>query len=214
MAEADTKAGNKSGYHHGDLRAALLKSADDLIAEQGTGKLSLREVARRAGVSHGAPAHHFTNKSGLMLALARDGWERMIQSILDGIEKDRPSNGPDLLDTVGRAYVAFAVANPGRFEVMFRRDLYDLSDADYLASGESSWAFLSDTIRQCVDENFAEPEDNEIYAVIAWSMVHGLSTLWNSGRLKSRFRDSDIGALNRAANNKLTDILFPTRPKF
>ncbi|WP_420430819.1 TetR/AcrR family transcriptional regulator [Hyphobacterium sp.] len=212
MAKMKEKPRGKDRYHHGDLRAALLKAADHLIATRGTGAVSLREVAREAGVSHGAPAHHFDNKSGLMIALARDGWERMIQAILDGIDRDKPANGPDLLECVGSAYVHFAVANPGRFEVMFRRDLYDLSDAGYLASGESSWVFLSDTIKQCIEENFAAPEDNEILSVIAWSMVHGLSTLWISGRLKSRFRDSDITALNKAANRKLTDLMFPKRP--
>ena len=94
---------------------------------------------------------------------------------------------------------------------MFRRDLYDLKDAGYLESGESSWAFLSDTIRQCVEENFADEDDAEILAVIAWSMVHGLSTLWNSGRLKSRFKESDIQSLNISANRKLVAMMFPGR---
>lgn len=211
MSKVTDRTDSKDRYHHGDLRAALLRAADALVAAHGANAVSLREVARKAGVSHGAPAHHFSNKPGLMLALARDGWERMIQSILDGIDADKPANGPALLESVGQSYIRFAVENPGRFEVMFRRDLYDLKDAGYLESGESSWAFLSDTIRQCVEEHFADEDDAEILAVIAWSMVHGLSTLWNSGRLKSRFKKSDIQSLNTSANRKLVEMMFPGR---
>jgi len=198
----------KGQYHHGDLRSALLQATEQLVSKKGTGAVSLREVARIAGVSHGAPAHHFTNKTGLMLAFAQDGWDQMVLALLGGIEADAPKNGPELLESVGNAYVDFAVENPGQFEVMFRRDLYDPNDTAYIGAGEGAWAFLNDTIKQCIDEGFADPEDAENYTVIAWSMVHGLAALWNSGRIKSRFDRLEIARLNRQANKCLTDLMF------
>jgi len=198
----------KGQYHHGDLRSALLRATEQLVSEKGTGAVSLREVARIAGVSHGAPAHHFVNKTGLLLAFAQEGWDRMIAAISDGIDTHTPTNGPELLETVGQAYVDFAVENPGQFEVMFRRDLYDTKDTGYVGAGESAWVFLSDTIQQCIDEGFAESEDAEPFTVIAWSMVHGLAALWNSGRVKSRFERLEIARLNGEANRRLTDLMF------
>jgi len=203
----------KGRYHHGDLRNALLRATETLVADKGADAVSLREVARVAGVSHGAPAHHFNNKTGLMLAFAQEGWSRMIAAIGDGIGADSPDNGPELLETVGKAYVAFAMANPGQFDVMFRRDLYDTKDDGYVGAGESAWVFLSDTIQRCIDEGFADPEDAETYTVIAWSMVHGLAALWNSGRVKSRFDRLDAARLNAAANARLVDLMFGRTPK-
>ena len=208
MSAHDAISKPKDRYHHGDLRSALLRATEQLVADQGTGAVSLREVARIAGVSHGAPAHHFTNKTGLMLAFAQDGWDRMIAAIGDGMAQEQPANGPELLETVGKAYVDFAVENPGQFEVMFRRDLYDPKEPTYVGAGESAWVFLSVSIQRCIDEGFAEAEDAESFTVIAWSMVHGLAALWNSGRIKSRFDRLEIARLNREANKRLVDLMF------
>lgn len=199
-------------YHHGDLRSALLRATETLIAEQGAGAVSLREVARVAGVSHGAPAHHFGNKDGLMLAFAQEGWDRMIEAIGAAIEADKPADGPAFLVSVGKAYIRFATDNPGQFDVMFRRDLYDLKNEGYVGAGETAWTFLEDTIQRCVDEGFAPADAARTYTVIAWSMVHGLSALWNSGRVRSRFAALDLETLNSDVNEALTTMMFPGRP--
>lgn len=199
-------------YHHGDLRTALLRATETLIAEHGTGAVSLREVARIAGVSHGAPAHHFGNKDGLMLAFAQEGWDRMIEAILNAVDADRPGDGPAFLVSVGKAYVRFAITNPGQFDVMFRRDLYDLKDTGYLGAGDSAWVFLEDTIQRCIDEGFAPRDAAQSFTIIAWSMVHGLAALWNSGRVRSRFEKLDPDVLNEQMNEALTTMMFPGRP--
>lgn len=211
-ADADTLTKPEGRYHHGDLRSALLRATETLIAEHGTGAVSLREVARIAGVSHGAPAHHFGNKDGLMLAFAQEGWDRMIEAIGAAIETDRPQDGPAFLVSVGKAYVRFAAGNPGQFDVMFRRDLYDLKDKGYLGAGDNAWVFLEDTIRRCIAEGHAPPEAAQTFTVIAWSMVHGLAHLWNSGRVRSRFEALDLEALNDSVNETLTTMMFPGRP--
>ncbi|MEV6629611.1 TetR/AcrR family transcriptional regulator [Actinoplanes sp. NPDC051470] len=111
-------------YHHGDLRRALLTEAAVAIEESGVAKLSLRDLARRAGVSHAAPTHHFGDKAGLLTALAVEGYHRLAaelgaaESFLDG----------------GVAYVRFAVTHRAHFEVMFRPDLYHASDPAVVSS--------------------------------------------------------------------------------
>jgi AcrR family transcriptional regulator len=114
-------------YHHGRLPETLLKAAAKLIAEQGVANLSLREVARHAGVSHGAPAHHFADKAGLLTALATQGYELFT----DALCAARDAEGDDTvarLAATGRAYVLFAAKHRAHFEVMFRPELLRTDD--------------------------------------------------------------------------------------
>src|SRR6202041_318490 len=106
-------------YHHGDLRAAILTEAARLVRERGPDRISLRELAREAGVSHAAPAHHFTDRRGLFTALATEGFQ-LLASALDDAR-------PRFVDAA-RAYVRFALDHPGHYEVMWDRSLYDADD--------------------------------------------------------------------------------------
>src|SRR5215470_9622220 len=112
-------------YHHGDLRAAILTEAARLVAERGADRLSLRELARAAGVSHAAPAHHFTDRRGLFTAMATEGFG-MLAEALRGAR-------PDFLDAA-LAYVRFAIDHPGHYEVMFDKSLYDAGAPDLVAA--------------------------------------------------------------------------------
>src|SRR5690242_18144357 len=112
----------KQSYHHGDLRRALLAAASEAIEENGVAALSLRDLARRAGVSHAAPAHHFGDKAGLLTALATEGYEQLAEALLTS---RRVSNS--FLE-LGVAYVRFAVTRRAEFEVMFRPELYHQDD--------------------------------------------------------------------------------------
>lgn len=114
------------GYHHGDLPRALLDAAVEVIAESGPAALSLRDLARRAGVSHAAPAHHFGDKAGLLTALAVQGFD-LLADALRGAE--------DLL-SAGVAYVDFAVGHRAHFDVMFRPDLYRSDGPEVRAARE------------------------------------------------------------------------------
>ncbi len=111
-----------ASYHHGDLRRVLLSTAAEAIAESGPAALSLRELARRAGVSHAAPAHHFGDKAGLLTALATQGFDLLADALRQA--------GDDLLDT-GVAYVGFAVRHRAHFDVMFRPELYRADDRSW-----------------------------------------------------------------------------------
>lgn len=176
----------RQSYHHGDLRAALLEAAHALIREHGSADLSLREVARRAQVSHGAPAHHFRNKAGLLTAFAAQGFERLAAAIAER-EAQRPSgNGPERLANTGRGYLRFAVANPAQFAIMYDTESLDLGDPAYLAASDRAYGLLTSAIAQCVKEGRLPAREAPLATLTAWSMVHGFATLWIGGRLRVR----------------------------
>src|SRR5499425_1218502 len=108
-------------YHHDNLREALLEEAVRLIGEAGPGALTLREVARRAGVSHNAPYRHFRDKDDLLAAIAQEGFERLTATIRTAAAKKRIPF--EQLESAGIAYVEFAQAQPEHFSVMFSVDL-------------------------------------------------------------------------------------------
>src|SRR4029453_17310460 len=103
-------------YHHGDLPRALLEAAVEAAAEVGAAAVSLRDLARRAGVSHAAPAHHFGDKAGLLTAVATEGFELLADELTDARD-----TGADFLG-IGVRYVGFAVDHRAHFEVMYRPD--------------------------------------------------------------------------------------------
>jgi AcrR family transcriptional regulator len=166
-------------YHHGNLRRALLDAAAAEIAEKGPGAISLRSIARRAGVSHAGPAHHFGDRAGLLSAVAAEGFRRMDEAMVDAA-----AGADDLLTAVGRAYVDFAVAHPGEFAVMFRRELLNPGDSELAAHGGATWQRLVDGIAAMpVEARGGEP--TEVVAARAWSLVHGLATLIINGSLSA-----------------------------
>ncbi|WP_454231820.1 TetR/AcrR family transcriptional regulator [Mycolicibacterium fortuitum] len=155
------------GYHHGDLKAAILTQAAALVAERGADGISLREFARAAGVSHAAPAHHFTDRRGLFTALATEGFELLAAALTDA--------RPQFIDAA-KAYVRFALDHPGHYEVMFDKSLYDDTDPDLVAASSAAGAELNRGVGTLVDPKAAA--DPAGAALAAWSLVHGFSMLW------------------------------------
>jgi AcrR family transcriptional regulator len=158
---------SKDSYHHGDLKAAILAEAATLVAERGADGISLRELARVAGVSHAAPAHHFTDRRGLFTALATEGFRLLADALTDA--------RPRFIDAA-RAYVRFALDHPGHYAVMFDKSLYDDTDADLVAAATAAGAELSHGVGT-LDDAHAKA-DREGAALAAWSLVHGFSLLW------------------------------------
>jgi AcrR family transcriptional regulator len=158
-------------YHHGHLRPALLAGAVETIGEAGPAAVSLRQVARRAGVTHAAAAYHFGDKAGLLTAVAAEGYRLLGEALAAA------RSAGSFLD-VGVAYVRFAVDHRAHFEVMYRPELYRPDDADVLRARAAAARLLygSDS-----------PGTQELAAgVAAWSLVHGLATLWLNGNLPER----------------------------
>jgi AcrR family transcriptional regulator len=168
-------------YHHGDLPRALLDAALQAILEVGPAAVSLRDLARRTGVSHAAPAHHFGDKAGLLTAVATDGFRRLAATLREAYE----ATG-DFLE-VGVAYVGFAVTHRAHFEVMFRPELYRTDDPELVRAREQARALLY----QPAAEAATSPDGGgDVRAgVAAWSLVHGLATLWLNHNLPPQLGD-------------------------
>lgn len=184
-------------YHHGALRPALLAAAEAVIAERGIDGFSLRETARRAGVSAAAPAHHFGDARGLLTALAAEAFRRFG----DALEAaDGAGSRIERLRAQGKAYVRFALDERARFDLMWRYHLLDRDDPDYRDASSRAYSILDRAARG----RPAEPgEEVEIPAAIAaWSIVHGFARL----ALDGAFGDEE-GAAERAVATLLPQVL-------
>ncbi|WP_395702166.1 TetR/AcrR family transcriptional regulator [Aquabacterium sp.] len=169
-------------YHHGALRDALIAATESLIAERGAHGFSLREVARRSGVSPSAPAHHFGDAAGLLAAVARLAFDQLTEALQAGNAR----GGDDPLERLceqGVGYVGFALAWPGRFALMFRADLLR-SDEALAASADAAYGVLEDGIRDLFALPRGAPLDTaQEHALRAtWSMVHGFAHLMLAGQ--------------------------------
>lgn len=172
-------------YHHGDLPNALRCAAADVIAEKGLGHFSLREVARRAGVSHAAPAHHFGDTTGLLTSLAVQGFEHLA-AVLD--DAAAGVDDPEArLAAIGRGYVETGMRYPGHCQVMFRADVVDGDDPAYQEAGERAFGVLADAIRAvAAADNPALDVDDA--AELCWSAMQGLLVLYpNIARRREAF---------------------------
>jgi AcrR family transcriptional regulator len=187
----------RTTYHHGHLPQALLKAAARLVKERGVAALSLREVARRAGVSHGAPAHHFGDKAGLLTALATQGFELFTQALAKARD-DAGSDPQRRFAATGYAYVLFASEHRAHFEIMFRPELLRQDDAALRAASDASYAVLRGVVAEVQAAGFLAGSDPEIVAIGAWSQAHGMATLWLTGNLRTDPRYPDLESLARA----------------
>ncbi|WP_097868715.1 TetR/AcrR family transcriptional regulator [Streptomyces sp. rh34] len=179
-------------YHHGDLRRVILDAALDVIAANGPGALSLRDLARRADVSHAAPAHHFKDRTGLLTAVAAEGYALFADALADA---------PDLRER-GVAYVRFAATHPAHFPVMFQPDLHRADDPDLLAAR----ARATEALRAGVADlpPGGRGEDDRLAGVAAWSLAHGFATLLLSDNLSDALEGRDPEAVFRS----LTGLIF------
>lgn len=168
-------------YHHGHLREALLKAAIQLIAEVGPAGFTLREVARRAGVSHNAPYRHFPDREDLLAAVAAQGFRELNSAMLEAVTHHRSSVGR--LKGAGLAYVEFALRRPEHFTVMFEAAVSKHRTPDSTEAAEHAFGTLLTLVKSCQDENRLPSVDVRQLALLAWSMVHGIAKLATAKRL-------------------------------
>jgi AcrR family transcriptional regulator len=198
----------------GNVRLALLDATGQIIREQGIGFVSLREVARRAKVSHAAPAHYFRNKSGLFTAFAAQGFELMAKSVMESVSRAGAVDGPASLEAVGAGYVRFAVGNPEHFTIMFRpASTLDMEDPDLLVAREAAYGVLTNILQRCAREGFLDGIDTELAMISAWSIVHGLAALWLSGRLRERVGERDAERLGHKVAKLFVDAVLRKKLK-
>ena len=168
------RAKRKADYHHGDLRRALIGAAVKAIARRGVDSLSLRELAARAGVSPGAPYHHFASRDELLASIAEDGFQRL-EAQLIAARDAAPDDASARLQALGLAYVSFAVSAPGYFRAMFHGDANSSGPTE---AGLRAFHLLRDAIVACQEAGQAPKGDLTALVILAWSAVHGFATLW------------------------------------
>lgn len=160
----------------GDLPTKLLAVTEEILREQGLHRFTLREAARRAGVSHGAPAFHFKDASGLLTAFATEAFKALRERMLE-YRAEAPKDPPAQLLAVGCAYIDYAISHRPQFQLMFRSDTIRLDDERFREASKGALQQLQETMAP-----LAGPGDPEAVRMtklmLAWSAVHGFATLY------------------------------------
>ncbi|MDR6477359.1 AcrR family transcriptional regulator [Paraburkholderia graminis] len=172
----DIEPSKKVSWHHGNLREEMVQRGIALLALRGAADLSLREVARSAGVSQTAPTHHFGDKEGLLAAIATEGFHRLMSERLaalkDGMTKERR------LRVIMRVYVKFALEQPELFHLMFGPRVSDKRKyPELMEASAGSFQFLNNTIAEFMADHAEDGRPPRFSAIAVWSGMHGLATL-------------------------------------
>lgn len=184
-ARRTTGAKTETPYHHGALREALLQAAERVLERDGLAGLTLRAVAREAGVSHAAPTHHFGDLTGLLSELAAVGFRQFNAAMASAC--DAATTPLEQALARPKAYVAYAQAHPGMYGIMFRTERLDYSRPSLHEAAEASFAGLANAIGMIRQEQISEDALtlNQGAAIArAWAMVHGFTMLLLDGRLE------------------------------
>ena len=165
-----------------DLRSGLLRATEEILSEQGLDKFTLREAARRSGVSHGAPAFHFGDSAGLLTAYAAEGFNAMTNLMLryrSEAKRDRKSQ----LVAVGLAYVDYAIEHRASFQLMFRSDRLKTEDLYFKEAAKRAFEQLKEVVVPFLAHSDTSEQDRMMRLLWAWSLVHGFATLVLEGHL-------------------------------
>jgi AcrR family transcriptional regulator len=178
----------RASYHHGALREALLSASLDLIEAEGIGAVSLRRVARAAGVSPGAPYHHFPDRASLLAALSARGYRLLGRELATA--RAAATTPVQALTALIRAYVTFAHEQPAYFRLMFRPELSEpQKHPEAKAAEDAASASLDKTVADCVRAGVVPAGQADALALTAWSLGHGLASLWLDGELQDSHHD-------------------------
>jgi len=172
-------------YHHGALRDALLQAAERVLERDGLAGLTLRAVAREAGVSHAAPTHHFGDLTGLLSELAAIGFRQFNAAMATAAAADLSLTERSMARA--KAYVGYAQAHPGMYGLMFRAERLDYSRPSLCEAAETSFAGLAGAVAAKRQEQISEDAltlDQAAAIARAWSLVHGFTMLLLDGRLQ------------------------------
>lgn len=170
-------------YHHGDLRAALLRAAREELAENGVEGFTLRSCARRAGVSHAAPAHHFGDATGLLTELAIDAFHQLAAAI-NGEVGTTEAGTIERPIAVALGYVLFAIESPAAFKLMFRAERLDTRRQDYRTAAGAAFAPTAEAVGAYFKSKNPMADPVVIRRVIGlWSLSQGIAGLLITGQL-------------------------------
>jgi AcrR family transcriptional regulator len=169
-------------YHHGDLRRALIETALAMVTEEGNWNFTLREVARRAGVSHAAPYNHFADKAALLAEVAALGFQALRRELEEAAR--RPRSSRQALIGIAVAYVRFGVEHPAHYRLMFGPEIAEKERYPVLQqASDATFAALTTTLERGQTAGEVRPGSVRDQGLVAWSLVHGLTTLLIDQRL-------------------------------
>jgi AcrR family transcriptional regulator len=181
ILKKSAKGGEKS-YHHGDLRNALVVAGLEVLSEQGAEALNLREVARKAGVSHAAPYRHFADKDALIAAIATDGFRKLEAQLRKSSDSRKRATASRLV-ALGQAYVQFALSHVDHFRVMFtlrrERDAYP----ELHIASKACFNVLVSTVAEGQAKGDLHEGDPVLLSEIMWSSLHGMAMLLSNGQI-------------------------------
>lgn len=193
----------KRAYHHGNLRRAFLDAAIELLATDGVSGLTLRNVARRVGVTAAAPYHHFADKEAITAALATEGFAMLTERMLAGTSANAGSP-LGKLRSLSRAYLEFAELHPQHYRLMFgAAAAASGSNCDPLPEASASYGLLHEVLREAQEEGLIGRQDVALQAMLAWALMHGLAMMWIDGTMHHLGADSP-----QAAGDYATSVLI------
>ena len=196
-ASSAARARPAAPYHHGDLRRALIDAALVMVTEEGAWNFTLREVARRAGVSHAAPYNHFEDKTALLAEVAALGFESLRQT-LDGTARGERRSARQAVAGIAAAYVRFGVEQPAHYRLMFGAELAEKAHYPTLqTASDATFAVLTGVLERGQASGQVRSGSVRDQALAAWSLVHGLTTLFIDQRVS--FLGVSIGEAERHA---------------
>jgi AcrR family transcriptional regulator len=199
-------SGKPRAYHHGDLREALLVAGEEELKENGVEGFTLRGCAKRAGVSHAAPAHHFRDAGALLTALAGVGFARFTAA-MDARRSAAPANPRERLIALGLGYVDFATTEPALFRLMFASDRPNFDDPELHRVASGSFAMLVESVAAVRGADPLKDATAMLDVAAAWSMVHGIADLALAGQMKFLDEAGLAGDLDATYRNLIERIL-------
>ena len=176
-------------YHHGDLKNALIRAGTEILAREGVGGLSLRKVAKHAGVSHAAPYAHFTDKQALIAAISTEGFRELYARVGTTFETyaDIPAG---LLVETAWAYIQFALDDPDRFKIMFSSVLEKEKEyPEFVEMSQKNFQQVVAVVERCQAAGVLRDGPVDLLAVSVWGAVHGMLTLLLEGQISHAVLD-------------------------
>ena len=196
-------------YHHGDLKNALIEAGIETLSKEGVGGLSLREVARRAGVSHTAPYAHYADKQALIAAIATEGYEKLYAKIASVVQRYSDDPAQQLVEAAW-AYAEFAMVETDQFKITFSGVVEKEKDYPaFVEVSQKSFKLVVGIIEACQREGVLPAGPSDVIAVGVWGLLHGLVSLVLEGQVSHTILDRLtlkellVSALNLMAEVKI-----------
>ena len=176
-------------YHHGDLKNALIKAGVEILSKEGVSGLSLRKVAKRAGVSHSAPYSHFPDRQSLIAAISTEGFKQLYNE-LNAVISEHPGNPKRQLQEGAWRYVQFAMNKTDTFKIMFSGVLEKEKDYPaFVEISQKTFRKVVEVVRSCQEANLLPAGPPEVTAVAIWGQVHGIVALMLEGQISHMVLD-------------------------